>query len=75
MTEPEWDETPVTISLVRQILEAHPDYTLVSQIGPDGNRYAMLQLFDEEPNEQANAEFVSFVSELESDSTENTDHD
>lgn len=65
-TEPEWDESPVTLSVIESILEAHPDYTLTSHHGPDGNRYMMIQFFDEEPNHQANSDFVSFVSELDS---------
>jgi hypothetical protein len=62
--KPDWDETPVTLNVVQDILDAHPEYTLTSHRGPDGRRYMMIQFFDEEPNHQANSDFVSFVSEL-----------
>lgn len=67
--QPEWDEAPVTLNVVQSILEAHPDYTLTSHHGPDGHQYMMIQFFDEEPNHEANSEFVSFVSELDSTGT------
>lgn len=69
-SEPEWNETPVTLNVIEDILEAHPDYTLTSHHGPEERRYVMLQFFDEEPNHQANADFVSFVSELDTCSTD-----
>lgn len=64
---PEWDEAPVTLSLIESIIEGHPDYTLTSHHGPDGRRYVMLQFFEDEPNQEANSEFVSFVSGLDED--------
>lgn len=68
--QPHWEEDRVTLSIVRSIIEAHPDYTITSHIGPDGHRYTMIQFFDEKPNHQANSEFVSFVSGLEGRSTD-----
>jgi len=68
--QPHWDEDRVTLSFVRNIIEAHPDYTVTSHIAEDGHRYTMIQFFDEEPNHQANTDFVSFVSELDDPSSE-----
>lgn len=67
---PKWDETPMTLNLIQSITEAHPEYTLTSQIGADGNRYVMLQFFDGEPNQQAASEFVSMVSDLDEQQSE-----
>jgi len=67
---PDWYQTPVTLNVVQDILDAHPEYTLTSHRGPDGRRYMMIQFFDEEPNHQANSDFVSFVSELEKTSAD-----
>jgi hypothetical protein len=63
--KPNWDEDRVTLSFVRNIIDAHPDYTVTSHIAEDGHRYTMIQFFEEEPNHQANTDFVEFVSEIE----------
>ena len=64
------EETPVTMNLIEEIVAAHPDYTFTSQFGPDNRKYIMLQLFDEEPNQEAPSKFVSMVSELNTDGGE-----
>lgn len=65
-TQPDWDETPVTLNIVQTIIDAHPDFTVTSQYGPDGRQYMMLQFFEEEPNYQASSDFLEMVRELES---------
>lgn len=59
------DEKTVMLDFIQSLIDAHPDYTLTSHIGPDGHQYTMIQFFDDEPNHQASSDFVSMVSELD----------
>lgn len=69
MTDQSTDRTDcasrVTENLIETIKEAHPNYTLTSHYGPDGHRYLMIEVFDDEPNYQAPGDFVSMVSGLD----------
>lgn len=70
LDELDTDNAPVTMNLIKEIVAAHPDYTLTSHIGPDDRKYIMLQLFDNEPNPTAPSEFVRMVSELQDENTD-----
>lgn len=63
--DPSWDETPVTISLIERIIDAHPDYRMVEHVGGDGNVYLMLQLpRSGELTTGVTSKFLAMISDL-----------
>lgn len=64
---PDWDETPVTISQIRELIEAHPDYRVTKHMTRDGHKFTLIEIPNDDCEylEGAPGEFVSWVSELE----------
>ncbi len=73
---PDFDETPVTVSQIRELIEAHPDYRLTKHMTQGGHKFTLIEIpnGDEEYLEGSSGEFVSWVSELEESLQADTNH-
>ena len=62
-SQPDWDDAPVTVSLINNLTEAHPEYRTVSHIAQNGNRVMMIEMFEDgERIDGLAGDFVSLVS-------------
>lgn len=64
--EPEWDESPVTLAMVRELLDAHPEYRVTKHQTANGHQFTLIQHPNDEGEylEDSSGEFISWVSDL-----------
>jgi len=67
MSQPEWDETPVTINMIEALIDAHPDHRVTGHMTDSGKSMRLIEFPDSdgEFREGTPGDFVEWVSELE----------
>lgn len=64
--EPNYDDAPVTMSMIRMLIDAHPDYRGISHYASNDNKFVMIEI-PREPDaftDGAPGKFVEFVSAI-----------
>jgi len=64
---PDERESPVTLSLIQELIDEHPDYRVTKHMTQGGHKFTLIEYPDHNNGflEGAPGEFVSWVSELE----------
>jgi hypothetical protein len=63
--QPEWDDAPVAVNVIKQIVDAYPDWRIV-QHSTGGNQAMMIHFADDDGEfaEGLDGDFVSMVAEF-----------